>query len=70
MYLAIYIYMVNCRHMNFINQVFELLCYILSRKQTSVHCTKLNELEQCIKREMNVDNSIVSEEFEEETDII
>ena len=57
--------MVNCGHMNDIDQLFELL----SKKQTSVYCTKLNELEECIKREINVDNSVVPQEFEEETDI-
>ena len=62
--------MVNCGHMNDIDQLFELLYYILSsKKQTSVYCTKLNELEECIKREINVDNSVVPQEFEEETDI-
>ena len=30
----------------------------------------MNELEEYIKREINVDNSVVPEEFEEETDII
>ena len=35
-------HMVNCRHMNEINQLFGLVCYILcSKKQTSVYYNKL-----------------------------
>ena len=30
----------------------------------------MNQLEECIKRGISVDNSVVPEEFEEETDII
>ena len=38
--------MVNCRQMNESNQLFGLGCYILcSKKQTSVYCHKLNQLE-------------------------
>ena len=41
--------MVNCRQRNEINQLFGLICYILySKKQTSVYCHKLNQLEECI----------------------
>ena len=57
--------------MNGINELFELFCYVLlSKKQTSVYSIKLNQLEECIKRKISVDNSVVPEEFEEETDII
>ena len=60
--------MVNCKHMDEINQLFGLLCYILcSKKQTSVYFDKLNQLEKCVKGEINVSIN-VPEEFEDESD--
>ena len=61
--------MVNCRQMNEINQLFGLICYILcSKKQTSVYCHKLNQLEECIKSEIIVSNDVPNE-FEDETEV-
>ena len=61
--------MVNCRQMNEINQIFGLVCYILcSKKQTSVYYNKINQLEECIKAEINVSNDVPNE-FEDETEI-
>ena len=60
--------MVNCRHMNEINQLFGLVCYILcSKKQTSFYCNKLNQLEECITAEIIVGNDVPNE-FEDDTE--
>ena len=49
----------NCRQVNEINKLFGLVCYILcSKKQTSVYYKKLNQLEECIKAEINVSNDV------------
>ena len=61
--------MVNCRQMNKINLLFGLVCYILCiKKQTSVYYNKLNQLEECIKAEINVSNDVPNES-EDETEV-
>ena len=60
--------MVNCRQLNEINQLFGLVCYILcSKKQTSVYCNKLNQLEEFITAEIIVSNDVPNE-FEDDTE--
>ena len=64
--------MVKCKQIDEINQIFGLLCYVLCcKKQTSVYCNMLNQLEECVKGDITAsfNSSSAAEEFEDETDV-